>query len=692
MAAAGRWLAQEGGFHPPFVATHLRRPSAQPSRFMIPHQSRVWSNVVLVAGVLLASQLAAAEPAVPDLRSPDGRIQVTVHVAERLSYDVVIDERDVIKGATLAMRIDGTTLGLAPRLLAATSGGHDGTVVPPVRQKAASYRDHYNELRLQMAGDHAVVFRAYDEGVAYRWETTLPAARVTVSSEELGLQFAGNYVVYYPEEQSFMSHNERHFLPRALIDLGPHNLASLPAVVDAGVAKLVVAESDVDDYPGLWLCGTAGASLAGRFPPCPLKEQLHNDRDLEVTQATDYIAITRGTRTYPWRILGVTHRDGDIITNPLVYLLAAPSQVADTSWIKPGKAAWEWWNASNIAGVDFKSGTNTATYRHYIDFAAQYGLQYILIDEGWSKPGDLLSVAPEVDIGALSAYARERGVGLILWVIWKTLDDQLQPALDQFARWGIRGIKVDFMQRDDQPVMNFYHRVCREAAKRHMLVDFHGAVRPALLTRTWPNLISTEGVRALEWSKWTVHTNPDHDVMLPFTRQFMGPMDYTPGAMLNATRSSFRPVMDEPMSQGTRCHQLALFVILESPLQVMADSPTHYRREPEAMEFLAAVPTVWDETRVLDARLGEYVLLARRSGSDWYLGAITGWTSRDLTVDLSFLPAGSFRLAQWADGINADRYAADFRRSGQAVSGGTKLPIHLAPGGGWVARISPGER
>jgi len=432
---------------------------------------------LLAAGVLLAAKLSAGEPLVHDLRSPDGRITVSVRTSDRLAYDVTIDESTVIRNATLALRIDGTTLGLEPRLSAAATHHHDGTVVPPVRQKAASYRDHYNELRLQMEGDYAVVFRAYDEGVAYRWETTIPHAQVQIFAEEMSLRFADNYVVYYPEEQSFMSHNERHFLPRALADLGPRNLASLPAVVDTGAAKLVIAESDVDDYPGLWLRGDDRGGLVASFPPYPLQEQLSNDRDLHITQAADYIAITKGARTYPWRILGVAHQDGDIITNPLVYLLASPSQIADTSWIKPGKAAWDWWNANNIAGVDFKSGINTATYKYYIDFAAQYGLQYIILDEGWYKLGDLLSVVPEINIEELVAYARERNVGVILWVIWKTLDDQMQPALDQFARWGIRGIKVDFMQRDDQPIVNFYHKICHEAAKRHLLVDFHGAVR-----------------------------------------------------------------------------------------------------------------------------------------------------------------------------------------------------------------------
>ncbi|MDD2763647.1 MAG: glycoside hydrolase family 97 protein [Opitutaceae bacterium] len=655
-----------------------------PSPFRLLHPA-----VLLLAGTLLAASLPAAEPARYNLQSPDGRIVVSLRLGDRVRYDVAVDGAAVLQDATLSLRIGETTLGLEPRVKAATPRSHDGTVTPPVRQKAATLRDRYNELRLDLEGAYALVFRAYDEGAAYRWETALPQPEVTVFAEEVALNFADNFTVFYPEEEGFFSHNERHFLPRALGDLAPKNLASIPAVVDAGGVKIALAESDVEDYPGLWLHGTGGPGLAGIFPSYPLKEELRGDRDFRVTEAADYLAVTKGTRTYPWRVLGIAHRDGDLVANPLVYLLAAPSRVADTSWIKPGKVAWEWWNASNLAGVDFRAGINTATYKAYIDFAAQSGLAYILLDEGWSKIGDLLSVVPEVNIDELVAYGKQKHVGIILWVVAKTLDDQLQPALDRFERWGIRGIKVDFMQRDDQRMINFYHRVCREAAQRHLLVDFHGAIRPVLLTRTWPNLITNEGVRGLEWCKVSALTNPEHDATLPFTRMFVGPMDYTPGAMRNATRTDFVHIFDQPMSQGTRCHQLALYVVFESPLQMLADSPTNYRREPEAMEFLGAVPTVWDETRVLDGRIADYVLVARRSGSEWYLGAITDWTPRDLTVDLSFLPAGTFRMDEYADGVNADRRADDFKRSSHPVTNASKLTIHLAPGGGWAARLRP---
>lgn len=623
------------------------------------------------------------------LRSPDGRIEVKVRTGDRIRYDVLLNGRALVQDSTLSLRIDQRTLGLEPKVKAATERSFDQVIEPPVRQKFAKLREHYNELRIEMEGDYAVVFRAYNEGAAYRLETSLPQSSVKVYNEEAGFNFTGNDTVYYPQEESLFSHNERHFIPHPLKEIAPTTIASLPAVVDANGVKIAIAESDVDDYPGLWLRGTSGNGLAAFFPPFPLKEKLERDRDFKIVEAADYIAATKGARAYPWRLLGIAERDGDLITNPLVYLLAKPSQVQDTSWIKPGKVAWDWWNASNIYGVDFKAGINTQTYKYFIDFAAKYGIEYIILDEGWYKLGNVLEVVPEMNIEELVAYGRQKNVGIILWVVWKTLDDQFNQAFDQFEKWGIKGIKVDFMQRDDQPLINFYHKVCREAARRKMLVDFHGAIRPATMTRTWPNLISVEGVRGLEWCKWSADAHPEHNVTLPFTRMFLGPMDYTPGAMVNGSKKSFAPIFERPMSLGTRCHQLAMYVVFESPLQMLADTPSNYLREPEAMEFLAPVPSVWDETKVLDARIGDYVVVARRTGRDWYVGAMTDWTARTLELDFSFLPAGRFQMEAYQDGVNADRRGDDYKQVKSLVSNTTRLKIKLAEGGGWAARIHP---
>lgn len=645
--------------------------------------------LLLIALLSLAAEVAAQQQWDYRVLSPDRRIEVRVGTAGRVRYDVLVNGKTLLRDSTLSLDVERRTLGLNPKVREARPRASDRWIEPPVRQKSARIRDNYNELRLEMDGSYTVVFRVYNEGVAYRFETSLPQGEVKVYKEEAAFNFADNYTVFYPQEESLYSHNERHYLPRPLKEIGTAAFATLPAVVDAGGVKVAVAESDVEDYPGLWLRGTHGAGLGALFPPYPLKEALTGDRDFKVTEAADYIAITKGTRTYPWRLLGIAERDGDLLTNQLVYLLASPSRIEDTSWIRPGKVAWDWWNANNIYGVDFKAGVNTETYKYFIDFASKYGIEYVVLDEGWYKLGNVLEVVPDLDVEELVSYGRQKNVGIILWVVWKTLDDQLEPALAQFEKWGAKGIKVDFMQRDDQRVVNFYHKVSRAAARRKMLVDYHGAQRSVLMTRTWPNIVSNEGVRGLEWSKWSADAHPEHNVTLPFTRMFLGPMDYTPGAMLNAQKKSFAQIFDRPMALGTRCHQLAMYVVFESPLQMLADSPSNYLREPEAMEFLTAVPTVWDETRVLDGRIGDYVVVARRSGRDWYVGAMTDWTARELEVDFSFLPEGGFKLDAYQDGVNADRAAFDYKKVSGRVDRTTRMKIKLAEGGGWAARLRP---
>ena len=624
-----------------------------------------------------------------DLRSPDNRIEVRVRTAGQVSYDVLLNGRALLEASTLSLDVDHKKLAVNSKVTGAKRRSNDETVEPVVRQKFAKIRDRYNELRVTMDGGYAVTFRAYNEGVAYRLETSLPEKEVKVYGEEANFNFPSDFVVYYPQEDSFYSHNERKYLPQHLTQIEPPFIATLPAVVDAGQGvKVAIAESDLESYPGLWLRGTAPHfGLAATFPPYPLKMMQTSDRDYKVTETADYIAVTSGTRTYPWRVIGVAEHDGDLITNQLVWLLERPSQFQDTSWIKPGKVAWDWWNDWNIAGVDFHAGINTPTYEYYVDFASKYGIPYIILDDGWYKLGNLLEVTPDLNMQELLDYAKKKNVGIILWASWKTLDDQLIPALDQFEKWGIKGIKVDFMQRSDQIMIDYFYRVCREAAKRHMLVDFHGDQKPATMTRTWPNLINTEGVRGMEWSKWSWDWEPKHNVTLPFTRMFLGPMDYTPGAMRNATQKTFAPIFSQPMALGTRCHQLAMYVVYEAPLQMLSDSPTNYLREPEIMEFLRPVPTEWDETKVLDAKIAEYVLVARRNGSDWYIGAMTDWAPRDLDVDLSFLPDGQFTMEAYQDGANADRFASDYKKTSASVDKTSKVKIQLAPGGGWAARI-----
>lgn len=658
--------------------------------------------VVAVVSTMLAANAPAQATTTHHLVSPNGRIEVTVEAVPRLAYDVFFDGKALIHGATLSMDIDHVRLGDKPDVTSTRWQHVDRHIEPPVRQKAAVLTENYNELRLECAGGYTVAFRAYDQGVGYRFETALPGQAVKVTREEATFAFTADANVYYPKEDSFFSHNERQFQHLRLGQIPPAALASVPAVVETAQGpKVAIAESDVDDYPGLWLRGTGGPGLSAAFPPYPLKEKLARDRDFKVEKTADYIAITRGTRTYPWRVLGICEKDTDLVASTLVYLLARPSEIKDTSWIRPGKVAWDWWNGPSLRGVDFKPGVNTKTYKAFIDFAARAGLEYIILDEGWYKLGNLLQVVPQIDMREILAYARQKNVGVILWVVWKTFDDQFEPALDQFEKWGVKGLKIDFMQRDDQVMMNFYTRVCRELAKRKMLVDFHGGLRSVLLTRTWPNLLTAEGVQGMEHLKWSNASDPEHNVTLPFTRMFLGPMDYTPGAMVNAVQATFKPIFKHPMSLGTRCHQLAMYVVYESPLQMLADTPSNYLQEPDAMEFLGLIPTVWDETRVLDGRIGDYVVIARRKGRDWYVGAMTDWTPRELEIDLSFLSpsstsspgvgTGNFQMTAYEDGAKAETTGSAYRKTTVPVNKTTRLKVKLAPGGGWAARIECGS-
>lgn len=622
------------------------------------------------------------------LLSPDKKLEVKVSVGEKIEFSVLKNGKALISPSPLAMNVnDNVVLGSKANVKNTKTNSVNQILQREVRQKSKEVREYYNELKINFKENFALSFRAFNEGVAYRFETSLDGD-LKVNSETYSVNFAGDYLSYFPEEESFMSHNERVFNPVMLKDIKEKQFASTPTIIDTKEGTLIgITESDLEDYPGLWLKGTAQNSLNGIFPAYVLETKMRRDRDVEPTKRADYLALTKGTRTFPWRIFAVTNSDGEIITNEMVYLLSKPNQLKDISWIKPGKVAWDWWNYNNIYGVDFRAGVNTETYKYYIDFASKYGIEYIILDEGWYKLGDLLSVEPQMNVQEIINYGKQKNVGVILWVVWKTLDDQLQPALDQFEKWGAVGIKVDFMQRDDQEIVNYYWKIAREAAKRKLLVDFHGAFKPSGLFRAYPNVITNEGVKGLENDKWESAVTPEHCVTLPFTRMFAGPMDFTPGAMVNIAKQFFKPNHSQPMSMGTRCQQLAMYVVYESPLQMLADNPTNYYREPVCMEFLSKVPAVWDKTIVLDAKIADYLLIARQSGSDWYVGAMTDDKARDFTVDFSFLNDGAYTADVWQDGINADRNGNDFKKTSVDVTKETKLKIHLVSGGGWAARV-----
>jgi len=652
---------------------------------------RCMLTTVSVAVMALTAGCAAAGQAAAPLTvaSPGGAILVTVGTGADLTWSVTVDGRPVLLPSKIGLTLDGNRgLGANATVRATTTRSVDQVLRPVVRVKRAEVRDRFNERRIDFGGDYSLIVRAYDDGVAYRFVTKLPGD-VEVRAEDATFRFAGDHRLYFPEETSFLSHQERSYRRIRISEVGT-KFSSLPALVEVtGGPKVAITEADLFDYPGMDLAaGGEANSLKGLFPYYPTRVELARDRDEKVLERAPYMAKTRGTREYPWRVLVIAGRDATLLDTDIVYRLATDSRIGDASWIKPGKVAWDWWNFNNLYGVPFRAGVNTDTYKHYIDFAAEHGIEYVILDEGWYKLGDLMTQMPGIDMEAIAAHAREKKVGLVMWVIWKTLDNQMAQALDQFEKWGVKGIKVDFMQREDQWMVNYYERVAQEAAKRHLLVDFHGAYKPTGLYRTYPNVVTSEGVLGLEQSKWSDLASPDNAVTFPFMRMMAGPVDYTPGAMMNATKADFKPVFNRPMSQGTRCQQLAMYVVFESPLQMLADSPSNYRREPESLAFLSAVPTVWDETRVLSATVGEHILVARRSGRDWYVGAMTNWSARDLEVALSFLGEGTWEADIYKDGPNADRAGVDYAREKRSVSAPDRLPIHLAPGGGWVARIT----
>lgn len=621
------------------------------------------------------------------LSSPDNSIKIEITTGNPISFRVLADNKELMSPSSISLEIDKVKPGNL-QVKRSTHRSVNQIVKPVVSEKATQITDNFNELSIHFKNKLSLTFRAYNQGIAYRWESTLPDS-ITVISEKADAGFSSEDMCWYPLETSFYSHNERLYKNLLVNQILKDNLASLPALVNHSGTSILISEADLYDYPGMWITGTGNNQLAAVFPHHAATEKAQGDRNVLVTSTDNYLAKTAGTRTFPWRVFMIARTDGELLNNQLVYLLSRET-TADYSWVKPGKISWDWWNALNIDGVDFKSGVNTATYKYYIDFASHYGLQYIILDEGWSPTMDITRSTDAINMPELLSYAKEKNVGIILWVVWATLDRQMEKAMDIYAGWGVKGIKVDFMQRDDQKMVNYYERTAREATKRHLLVDFHGAYKPTGMERLYPNVITREGVFGMEQSKWDTNKDigPEHNVTLPFIRNAVGPMDYTPGAMINAQKASWRPIFEKPMSLGTRCHQLAMYVVFTSPLQMLSDAPSNYYREPDCMEFLKQVPAVWTETKVLNAKTGDYVVIARKAANgDWYIGAMTDWTPRDLMLDLSFLGKGNFTMDIWQDGINANRNANDFAKKTNQVPVDFKQTVHLAPGGGWVAII-----
>ncbi len=667
------------------------------------------SNTSRLLAFVLLTPLVSQANEKHQLSSPDGAIQVEVTADNNVHYKVSFNGQTVLNNSTIDLLIaNHNSLSTNPTIKQVNKTQVNETLYPEVKVKSATIKNHYNQLSLAFDNQYIIEFRAFNNGIAYRFNTRLNDS-ITVQDEVAEFNFSRNATVYYPEEEGFYSHNERTYIHQPITAIDKDNLASTPALVDANGIKVLITETDLEDYAGLWLVGNEKHGLTATFAKYPTKKELllpHVDRNEPITERADYIAKTKGTRSFPWRVLAIAEQDVDLITNQLTYQLASANRIGDTSWIKPGKVAWDWYNANNLHGVDFKAGINTQTYKYYIDFASKNNLEYVILDEGWYPLGDLLGTVPDMDVPEIIAYAKKKNVGIILWASWLTLRDQFEQAMDRFAALGAVGIKPDFFQRDDQQMVNFYWQIAHAAAERKLLVDYHGSYKPAGLRRTYPNVISREGVKGLEWNKWSYDSTPEHNTTLPFIRMVAGPMDYTPGAMSNAQgkkpyelvtyggkaddHQDFTIRFNRPMSQTTRVHQMAMLTVYESPLQMMADSPVNYENQQESATFMAKVPTVWDQTQVLHGKIGDYISVARQHGNDWYIGTLNDENARELTLDLSFLPEGQkFNMVIFEDGVNALRWAEDYKRSEKVVTNKTKLTMKLAHSGGYTARISP---
>lgn len=653
--------------------------------------------------LLSASFSSYSQKAKPfQLASPDGLLTVSISTTPNLTWSVKHGSTVVLAPSPLSLTLtNGEVLGKAP-VYAESNVMSVRTAIPATIYKKKEIRDEYNQLVLGFKKAYGVVFRAYNDGIAYRFVTNHKDS-ITVKSEEAVFRFADDYNTFIPYTRDprygndlFQTSFENLYTEGKLSEFAKDTLGFLPLLVELPEGKkAVLLEADMEDYPGMYvqLSKNEQNSLMAVHAPYPTAEKLGGSaggRNSIVTSRGDYIARTAGTRAFPWRVLIVSKSDKDLLNNDMVYRLAAPSKLKDASWITPGKAAWDWWNDWNISHVNFKAGINTPTYKYYIDFAAANKLQYIVLDEGWSLNTDIGQISPAINMQEIVEYGKQKDVGVLLWATWYALHNRLDEIFSKYSALGVKGFKIDFLDRDDQQMVASTYEIAQKAAQYHLLVDLHGAYKPTGLQRTYPNTIGFEGVRGMENVKWAPADDvPRYDVSLPFIRMVAGPMDYTPGAMRNATKQAFRPVNSMPMSQGTRCHQLAMYVVYEAPLGMLSDNPTVYQKEQECTDFIAKTPTTFDETVALDGKVGEYAAIARRKGDTWYAGAMTNWSPRDLTIDFSFLGDGEYEAEIFADGINADRDATDYKREIINVTKSDKKTFHLMNGGGWAARIHP---
>ena len=674
----------------------------------------------------------AQKPKQYTLSSPDQAITITINAGNELTWSLMHEQTLVIQPSAIALQTSEGMLGKNVVVRKTLQSSADETFATPIYKKA-QVRNHYNQLQLSCRGNWGIIFRAYDDGVAYRFFIE-HKEDITIINEQATFAFANDpqgWFAYANDPRvkgdQFSTSFEGLYNKTNISAIPKDTLVLLPALISlADGKKAAIVESDLQNYAGMYLQNSNGI-LKARFPKVAIEEKVggHNNLNIVVSKRGNYIAkyaVSRhesslvkkstfsgeaplsarrgagparvnnrsdgGEVVFPWRAIIISKEDKELLNNDMVYKLAEPNRIKDVSWIQPGKVAWDWWNDWNISGVDFKSGINTATYKYYIDFAAANKLEYIIMDEGWSASADLFKLNEAVNLPEQLQYAKQKNVGIVLWATWQAVNKQMDTAFAHYAAMGVKGFKIDFLDRDDQAMVASTYAIAQKAAENKLIINYHGMFKPSGIQRTYPNVINFEGVKGLENSKWAPADDvPEYDVSIPFIRMIAGPLDYTPGAMRNATKANYRAIHTNPMSQGTRVHQLAMYIIFDAPMQMLADNPTAYIKEQESTDFIASIPTVFDETIALDGEVGEYVVMARKKDGIYYGAAMTNWSAREVDINLSFLDDGEYEATIFADGINADRQPIDYKKMVSKARRQQTLRIKLAPGGGWAARF-----
>lgn len=662
-------------------------------------------EVVLFIFLIITSNFLMAINKRYELSSPDSKIKMTIHIHSKIEYSIIHAGESIVEKSPISISLNNGTIWGNNPYVSGVKKTQVNKTIDALMYKKNKVIDNYNQLSLTFREGFAINFRAYNDGIAYRFQNT-SNTNFEVRNEEFNVNMPINtkLIVSYVNnnngkkktfEEQFKNSFENTYTFTTLSNWEKGRLAFLPLVYETKSSKKVcIIESDLINYPGMYLYPGSDNSLKGVFAPCRNITRIggHNMLQELVETRFPYIAKFEEEMNFPWRGIIIAEKDYELVNSDFVYKLASESKLSDVSWIKPGKAAWEWWNDWNIYGVDFISGINTQTYKYYIDFASLYGLEYIIIDEGWTEKysSNLFTIVPEIDLKELIDYANSKNVGIILWAGYNTIVNDMENVFKEYSSKGIKGFKIDFMDHDDQFMVNFHYKVAETAAKYKLLIDFHGTYKPTGLNRTFPNVLNFEGVHGLEQLKFVDSTvnQVEYDVTIPFIRMVAGPMDYTPGAMRNGVRKNFRAINSEPMSQGTRCRQLAAYVVFEAPLSVLCDSPTNYFKEHECTQLISSIPTVWDETIALNGRIAEFVCIARRKGNDWYVGGMTNWKQREFEIDLGFLANSNYHARLFTDGKNANKSAQDYKVECLEVSNKQKIGIKMAPGGGFILKLT----